>query len=183
MLLHICHLHIHDVNLWFHQILKMLYWVEIWSLWRPFQCSELQRCFEVCDMLTCWKKDGYTVVIKGWMWLKDAPLTLKGYNWTPTTILKWWQDGSMSFCCLFKTLPKQLECCICYLSPLKVVSQVEAPEVQMPSHKLSRLPWPELLNLYGLLHILVVMSGYLSCCCLPSSALSYCHVTGWLDMH
>ncbi len=34
-LLQICRLHIHDVNLSFHHIPKVLYWIEIWWLWRP----------------------------------------------------------------------------------------------------------------------------------------------------
>ncbi len=36
-LLHICPLHIHDANLLFHHITKVLYWIEIWWLWRPFE--------------------------------------------------------------------------------------------------------------------------------------------------
>jgi len=40
-LLQMCRLHIHDVNLLFHHIPKLLYWIEIWCLWRPFECSEL----------------------------------------------------------------------------------------------------------------------------------------------
>ncbi len=36
-LLQICRLHIHDVNLSFHHIPKMLYWIEIWWLWRSFE--------------------------------------------------------------------------------------------------------------------------------------------------
>ncbi len=36
-LLQICRLHIHDVNLSFHHIPKVLYWIEIWWLWRPFE--------------------------------------------------------------------------------------------------------------------------------------------------
>ncbi len=36
-LLQICRLHIHDVNLPFHHIPKVLYWIEIWWLWRPFE--------------------------------------------------------------------------------------------------------------------------------------------------
>ncbi len=35
-LLKICRLHIHDANLPFHHIPKLLYWIEIWWLWRPF---------------------------------------------------------------------------------------------------------------------------------------------------
>ncbi len=35
--LQICRLHIHDVNLPFHHIPKVLYWIEIWWLWRPFE--------------------------------------------------------------------------------------------------------------------------------------------------
>ncbi len=30
-------MHIHDANLPFHQILKVLYWMEIWWLWRLFE--------------------------------------------------------------------------------------------------------------------------------------------------
>ncbi len=36
-LLQICHLLIHDVNLSFHHIPKVLYWIEIWWLWRSFE--------------------------------------------------------------------------------------------------------------------------------------------------
>ncbi len=36
-LLQICRLHIHDENLSFHHIPKMLYWIEIWWLWRTFE--------------------------------------------------------------------------------------------------------------------------------------------------
>ncbi len=36
-LLQICRLHIHDANLPFHHIPKVLYWIEIWWLWRPFE--------------------------------------------------------------------------------------------------------------------------------------------------
>ncbi len=39
-LLQICRLHIHDANLPFHHIPKVLYWIEIWWLWRPFEESE-----------------------------------------------------------------------------------------------------------------------------------------------
>ncbi len=36
-LLQICRLHIHDENLSFLHIPKLLYWIEIWGLWRPFE--------------------------------------------------------------------------------------------------------------------------------------------------
>ncbi len=36
-LLQICRLHIHDENLPFHHIPKVLYWMEIWWLWRLFE--------------------------------------------------------------------------------------------------------------------------------------------------
>ncbi len=36
-LLQICRLHIHDANLPFHHIPKVLCWIEIWWLWRPFE--------------------------------------------------------------------------------------------------------------------------------------------------
>ncbi len=36
-LLQICRLHIHDANLPFHYIPKVLYWIEIWWLWRSFE--------------------------------------------------------------------------------------------------------------------------------------------------
>lgn len=39
-MLHIYWLHIHDVNLQFYHISK-LYWIEIWLLCGPFECSEL----------------------------------------------------------------------------------------------------------------------------------------------
>ncbi len=45
-LLQICRLHIHDVNLPFHQIPKVLYWIKIWWLWRPFELSELIFMFK-----------------------------------------------------------------------------------------------------------------------------------------
>jgi len=35
--LQICWLLIHDVNLLFHHIPKLLYWIEIWRLWMPFE--------------------------------------------------------------------------------------------------------------------------------------------------
>ncbi len=35
--LQICRLHIHDVNLSFHHIPNVLYWIEIWWLWRLFE--------------------------------------------------------------------------------------------------------------------------------------------------
>ncbi len=28
---------IYDANLLFHHILKVLYWIEIWWLWKPFE--------------------------------------------------------------------------------------------------------------------------------------------------
>ncbi len=34
---HICRLHIYDANLPFHHIPMVLYWIEIWWLWRPFE--------------------------------------------------------------------------------------------------------------------------------------------------
>ncbi len=37
LFLKICRLHIHDENLPFHHITKVLYWIEIWWLWRPFE--------------------------------------------------------------------------------------------------------------------------------------------------
>ncbi len=36
-LLQICRLVIHDENLSFLHIPKVLYWIEIWGLWRPFE--------------------------------------------------------------------------------------------------------------------------------------------------
>ncbi len=36
-LLQICRLHIHDANLPFHHIPKVLCWIEIWWLWRRFE--------------------------------------------------------------------------------------------------------------------------------------------------
>ncbi len=45
-LLQICRLHIHDANLPFHHIPKVLYWIEIWWLWRPFEESELIVMFK-----------------------------------------------------------------------------------------------------------------------------------------
>ncbi len=53
-LLQICRLHIHDVNLPFHHIPNVLYWIEIWWLWRTFvwhvQETSL-RWFDVCDIV------------------------------------------------------------------------------------------------------------------------------------
>ncbi len=45
-LLQICRLHIHDENLSFHHIPKVLYWIEIWWLWRSFEQSELIVMFK-----------------------------------------------------------------------------------------------------------------------------------------
>ncbi len=42
----ICRLYIQDVNLSFHHIPKLLYWIEIWWLWRPFEESELIVMFK-----------------------------------------------------------------------------------------------------------------------------------------
>ncbi len=79
-LLQICRLHIHDANLSFHHIPKVVYWIEIWWLWRPFVESELIVMFKkpVWDDLSfaTWciillevaSEDRYTVVIKGWTW-------------------------------------------------------------------------------------------------------------------
>ncbi len=82
-LLQICRLLIHDVNLPFHHTPKVLYWIEIWWLWRPFgkvatimspSCSRNQSEMIWAlwhGALSCWKwssEDGYTVVIKGWTW-------------------------------------------------------------------------------------------------------------------
>ncbi len=58
-LLQICRLHIHDANFPFHHIAKVLYWIEIWWLWRPIwvkwtHCHVQEtslRWFELCDML------------------------------------------------------------------------------------------------------------------------------------
>ncbi len=63
-LLQICQLHIH-ANLPFHHIPKVLYWIEIWWLWRPFEWSELIVLFKKTSLrwfellwhgaLSCWK--------------------------------------------------------------------------------------------------------------------------------
>ncbi len=45
-LLQICRLHIHNANLPFHHIPKVLYLIEIWWLWRPFEESELIVIFK-----------------------------------------------------------------------------------------------------------------------------------------
>ncbi len=57
-LLQICRLHIHDVNLPFHHIPKVLYWIEIWWLeviwvkWTHCHVQETSlRWFELCDMV------------------------------------------------------------------------------------------------------------------------------------
>lgn len=31
----------------FHHVLRVLYWIEIWSMWRPFDCSELIVMFRM----------------------------------------------------------------------------------------------------------------------------------------
>ena len=41
LLLRICQLHIHAANLPFPHIPKVLYWIEIWWLWRPLEHNEL----------------------------------------------------------------------------------------------------------------------------------------------
>ncbi len=45
-LLQICQLRIHDANLRSHHIPKVLYWIQIWWLWRPFEKSELIVMFK-----------------------------------------------------------------------------------------------------------------------------------------
>lgn len=40
-LLQICQLHVHDENLIFHHIPKLVYWIEIWRLRRQLEHSEL----------------------------------------------------------------------------------------------------------------------------------------------
>ncbi len=75
-LLQICRLHIHDVNLPFHHIPKVLYWIEIWWLefiwvkWTHCHVQETSlRWFALWHgALSCWKyiRRWYTVVIKGW---------------------------------------------------------------------------------------------------------------------
>ncbi len=57
-LLQICRLHIHDVNLPFHHIPKVLYWIEIWwleAIWGKWTHCHVQetslRWFELCDMV------------------------------------------------------------------------------------------------------------------------------------
>lgn len=41
MIMSICWLHLHYVNLPFHQIPNVPYWINDWRLWRPLVCSEL----------------------------------------------------------------------------------------------------------------------------------------------
>ncbi len=79
-LLQICRLHIHDDNLSFHHIPKVLYWIEIWwcgghlSKVNSLSCSRNQSEMIWAlwhGALSCWKyssEDEYTVVIKGWTW-------------------------------------------------------------------------------------------------------------------
>ncbi len=57
-LLQVCRLHIHDVNLPFHHIPKLLYWIEIWwleAIWVKWTHCHVQetslRWFELCDMV------------------------------------------------------------------------------------------------------------------------------------
>ena len=53
-LLQICWQHIHDTNLLLQHISKVLFWMEIWRLWRPVEFSELIAMFKkpVWDDLT-----------------------------------------------------------------------------------------------------------------------------------
>ncbi len=78
-LLQICRLHIHDENLSFHHIPKVLYWIEIWWLWRTLsKVNSLSCSRNQSEMiwalwhgaLSCWKyiRRWYTVVIKEWTW-------------------------------------------------------------------------------------------------------------------
>ncbi len=75
-LLQICRLHIHDVNLSFHHIPKVLYCTEIWWLWskvNSLSCSRNQSEMIWAlwhGALSSWKyiRRWYTVVIKGWTW-------------------------------------------------------------------------------------------------------------------
>ncbi len=77
-LLQIHRLHIHDANLPFHHIPKVLYWIKTWWLWRPFEYTELIVMFKkpVWDdfSFVTWRiillevaiRRWCTVVIKGW---------------------------------------------------------------------------------------------------------------------
>ncbi len=66
-LLQICRLHIHDANLPFHHIPKVLYWIEIWWLKKPVwdDLSFVTWCIILLEVAS---EDEYTVVIKGWTW-------------------------------------------------------------------------------------------------------------------
>lgn len=48
-------LHIHDANMPSHHIPDVLCWIEIWRLWKSFECSELtlmlKREFLLCDVM------------------------------------------------------------------------------------------------------------------------------------
>lgn len=72
---HSCY--IHDLNLPFPCIPKVLCWFDIRWLWRPFEFSELSCSRTESDMistlwhgeLSCWKwpsEDGYSVVTQRW---------------------------------------------------------------------------------------------------------------------
>lgn len=56
-------------NLPFHLIPKVLYWIELWWLWKSFECSELAVMFkkQVWDYLNflTWSVKMATLVIKG----------------------------------------------------------------------------------------------------------------------
>jgi len=73
-------MHIHDVNLQFQHISKLLYWIEICWLWRPFEFSELIVMFKrpVWDDLNfvTWHVILLEVAIRRW------------WTWWSATILK-----------------------------------------------------------------------------------------------
>ena len=70
-LLQICQLYIHVVNLLVHHIPKVLYWIEIWWLWRPLGYSELIVMFKkpVLDHLSfvTWFMILLEVAIRRWV--------------------------------------------------------------------------------------------------------------------
>ncbi len=83
-LLQICRLHIHDVNLPFHHIPKVLYWIEIWWLWRTFELSELIVMFKkpVWDGLSfvTWCIILLEVAIRRWVYCSHKGMDMVSNN-------------------------------------------------------------------------------------------------------
>ncbi len=75
-LLYICWLHIHDANLPFHHIPKVLYWIEIWWLWRTVEAIWVKwthchvqetslRWFELYESGRLWRLNDAQLVQRG----------------------------------------------------------------------------------------------------------------------